>query len=341
MKYLITGGLGFLGSNLSNEVLKRNEELFIVDNFFRKDGDKNLKWLKEIGSFEFIEGDISNNKKVEEIVKNIRPDVIFHVAAQVAMTTSLKNPRLDFKFNTLGTFNILESIRQFSPDTTIIFSSSNKVYGDLEDIEYQEKETRYIPKNYPNGFDETLPLHFESPYGCSKGAADQYTLDYAKMFGLNSIVFRHSTIYGSRQFATFDQGWIGWFCQKAIETKKGKLKEPITIHGNGKQVRDILNIDDVIKLYFKASEKIEKIRGNVFNIGGGISNSFSLLELFNFLEKKLEINLEYIQLEPRVSDQKFFVADLTKIEKEIGWNPIVTAEEGIQKMIDWVLLLLE
>ncbi|MFX1392084.1 MAG: GDP-mannose 4,6-dehydratase [Promethearchaeota archaeon] len=339
MKYLITGGLGFLGSNLSMEVINRDDKLYIIDNCLRKGSKENLNWLKELGSFEFFYEDIKNTKEIESIIKKIIPDVIFHVAGQVAMTSSLRNPRMDFETNVLGTFNILESVRNYCPESIIIYASTNKVYGDLENLDYIETETRYTPKEYPNGFDESLPLDFHSPYGCSKGAADQYTLDYARMFNLKTIVFRHSTIYGSRQFATFDQGWIGWFCQKAREIKQKTLKEQITVSGNGKQVRDILFFEDTVNLYFKALEKIEKIKGKAFNIGGGIYNSLSLLELINLLENKFEIIIDYEELPPRKSDQKFFVADLTKTKELIGWKPKISYEKGIEKMIEWIFTI--
>lgn len=336
MKYLITGGLGFLGSNLSKEILDRNEELYLIDNCYRKGSKENLDWLRKEGSFEFLNIDIRNAEEIDSTIQKIKPNIIFHVAGQVAMTTSLINPRMDFEVNALGTLNILESTRKYNPEATIIYSSTNKVYGDLEYLEYDETQTRYIPKKYPNGFDEHLPLEFHSPYGCSKGAADQYMLDYARMFNLNTVVFRHSSMYGSRQFATYDQGWIGWFCQKAFEIKTGDLKERLTISGNGKQVRDILYFEDAIDLYFLAAKNIDNIRGNAFNIGGGISNSLSILELFNFLENEFDIKINYKQLEPRQSDQKFFVANLDKSEKLIGWKPKITSEEGVEKMIEWI-----
>lgn len=194
------------------------------------------------------------------------------------MTTSLENPRMDFEVNTLGSLNILESVKKYPSNSIIIYSSTNKVYGDLNYLKYHEMEKRYVAVEYPNGFDENLKLDFHSPYGCSKGAADQYMLDYARMFGLKTIVFRHSSMYGGRQFATYDQGWIGWFCQKAIETKKGVLKEPFTISGNGKQVRDILYIKDVVELYFKTIEKAEEVKGEAFSIGG-MENGISLFKL--------------------------------------------------------------
>lgn len=339
MKYLITGGLGFLGSNLSKEILDRNEELYLIDNCYRKGSKENLDWLRKHGSFKFLNIDIRNAEEIESTIQKIKPNIIFHVAGQVAMTTSLINPRMDFEVNALGTLNILESTRKYYPEATIIYSSTNKVYGDLEYLEYDETQTRYIPKKYPNGFDEHLPLEFHSPYGCSKGAADQYMLDYARMFNLNTVVFRHSSIYGSRQFATYDQGWIGWFCQKAFEIKTESLKEEITISGNGKQVRDILYFEDAVDLYFLAAKHIDNIRGNAFNIGGGITNSLSILELFNLLENEFDIKINYKQLEPRQSDQKFFVANLNKSEKLIGWKPKISSKEGVEKMIEWISII--
>jgi len=335
MKYLITGGCGFMGSNLSAEVLKRKGELIIFDNLYRHGSYQNLEWLKSQGEFKFIHADIRNANDIEKVIKDVKPDVIFHLAGQVAMTTSIDNPRFDFEVNALGTLNLLESVRKNAPESIVIYSSTNKVYGDLEWVRYEETETRYITPDFPNGFNESLRLDFHSPYGCSKGAADQYMLDYARMFGLKTVVFRHSSMYGGRQFATYDQGWVGWFCQKAIETKKGILKKPFTISGNGKQVRDVLHADDVIRLYFKAIENINKAKGQAFNIGGGIENSLSLLELFDFLERELDVRLSYTKLPWRASDQKVFVADITKAKNLIGWQPKVSLEEGIVRTYQW------
>ncbi len=335
MKYLITGGCGFLGSNIASEILKQNDELLIYDNLSRIGGKDNLSWLKSIGEFEFIKADTNNFSKVSEVIKSCQPDVIYHLAGQVAMTTSIQNPRLDFETNVLGSFNVLEAVRLFSPETTVIYSSTNKVYGDFEYLDYLETDTRYICKQYPNGFNESVHLDFHSPYGCSKGAADQYMLDWARIFGLKTIVFRHSSMYGARQFGTYDQGWISWFCQKAAETKED-ISTVFTISGNGKQVRDVLHADDMIKLYIEAPKHIEKAKGKAFNIGGGIENSLSLLELFDMLEKELSIKMSYTQLPPRESDQKVFVADITKAKEAFGWTPKVSKEEGIKKMLEWV-----
>ncbi len=336
MKYLITGGCGFMGSNLAAEVLKRREELIIFDNLYRHGSYQNLEWLKSQGKFQFIHADIRNANDVEKTIKDVNPDVIFHLAGQVAMTTSIDNPRFDFEINALGTFNLLEAIRKYSPESIIIYSSTNKVYGDLEQFHYKETDTRYICKEHPEGFDEKLPLDFHSPYGCSKGVADQYMLDYYRIFGIRTVVFRHSSMYGERQFATYDQGWIGWFCEKAIETKKGILKQPFTISGNGKQVRDILHADDVVSLYFKTVENIDKAKGQAFNIGGGMENSLSLLELFQILERELDVRLNYVKLPARKSDQKVFVADIKKVKNLIGWKPEVDKTKGIKMMLSWI-----
>ncbi len=336
MKYLITGGFGFLGSNLSKEVLKRNEELFIIDNLYRYGSHLNLEWLKKKGIFKFYHVDIRDYNSISKIIKETKPDVIFHLAGQVAMTTSIENPYYDFEVNVKGTLNILESVRLYSPKSIIIYSSTNKVYGDLKQFTYKETKTRYICIEYPKGFDEKITINFHSPYGCSKGAADQYMLDYSRIFGLNTVVFRHSSMYGIRQFATYDQGWIGWFCQKALEIRKGVLKEPFTISGNGKQVRDVLYCDDMVDLYFTTVRNISKAKGEVFNIGGGYENSLSLLELFKILEKKLDIKMKYKKLPFRKSDQKVFVADITKAKSLIGWLPKTSATKGIDMMIEWL-----
>lgn len=336
MKYFITGGCGFLGSNIAESVLRQGQELVLFDNLQRLGSMENLTWLRQKGAFEFIHGDIRNENDIESAIAAYKPDVIFHLAGQVAMTTSIKNPRMDFEVNALGTLNLLEAVKKSCPSAAVVYSSTNKVYGDLEWVQYEETPTRYVAPDYPQGFPETIPLNFHSPYGCSKGAGDQYMLDYARIYGLNTVVFRHSSMYGGRQFATYDQGWVGWFCKKALEKKKGKHREPITISGNGKQVRDVLYAKDMLDLYLLASQNIEKVRGEAFNIGGGVNNSLSLLEFFNLLENKLEITIEYKQLPPRVSDQKVFVANTDKIYDFIGWQPETAKEDGIQNMLRWL-----
>ena len=335
MRYLITGGCGFLGSNLAAEVLKDGNELFVFDNLYRTGTELNLKWLQSLGNFKFYHSDIRSYNDVEYAVRDCKPDVIFHLAGQVAMTTSVDNPRFDFEVNVLGGNNILEAVRKFSPDTIVTYSSTNKVYGDLEWINYTETDTRFIAEGYENGFDEEVPLNFQSPYGCSKGATDQYMLDYAKMFGLKTIVFRHSSIFGGRQFATADQGWIGWFVKQALDIKKGTLNNKFTISGTGKQVRDVLFADDLISCYF-AAIKEEKALGKAFNVGGGMENSLSLLELFAYLEKRMNIIMDFERLPVRISDQKVYVANTDKALKCFNWKPKLNSEKGLNSMIDWV-----
>jgi len=335
MKYLITGGCGFIGSNLAAEVLKRGEELIVFDNLFRFGSSQNLEWLKKHGEFKYYPYDIRNNNDVETVVKEVKPDYVFHLAGQVAMTSSIANPRLDFEVNAMGTFNLLDAIRKYSPETVVLYSSTNKVYGDFSDLTFEETNTRYICKEYPNGFPESITLDFHSPYGCSKGAADQYLRDFNRIYGLKTIVFRHSSMYGSNQHATFDQGWVGWFCQKALEIKNGTAKEPFTISGTGKQVRDVLHNSDVVNLYF-ATKDVKRAYGQAFNIGGGIDNSLSLLELFNLLEEILDIKMNYRQIEWRESDQRIFVADNKKITSTTSWKPLIQTEAGIKSMLEWM-----
>ena len=334
MRYLITGGCGFVGSNLAAEVLKLDEELFVFDNLYRNGSIDNLAWLKNIGEFQFYHRDIRNYHDIERVIKNIKPDCIYHLAGQVAITTSLADPRMDFEVNVVGTHNILEAVRRYSPEAALLYSSTNKVYGDLEYLTYGETETRYNCIEHPYGFDENIHLEFHSPYGCSKGAADQYLLDYYRMFGIKSVVFRHSTMYGGNQHPTFDQGWIGWFIQKAIEIKNNTLDEQFTISGNGKQVRDILHIDDVINLYFTAFNKIDYVKGKVYNIGGGFDNSLSLLELFSLLESNLNIKMNYKKIKKRKSDQKVFIANIQKARDAFGWEPSISKNDGILDLID-------
>jgi CDP-paratose 2-epimerase len=336
MKFLIFGGCGFLGSNLASEVIKQGHELTIYDNLSRLGSSNNKIWLESLAKFQMFENDVRDAEKVASVIKDLKPDVIFHTAGQVAMTTSLENPRADFETNALGTFNVLEGVRLQSPKTALFFSSTNKVYGDLENFNYQETPTRYVCQEFPQGFPESLPLDFRTPYGCSKGAADQYIKDYSLCYGLKTIVFRHSSIFGGRQFSTADQGWIGWFVKQAIDTKQGKLKAPFTISGNGKQVRDVLFASDIISCYFEALKHLDKTSGQIFNIGGGFGNSLSLLELFQLCEGILDIKMQYTCLPPRQSDQKVFIADISKADHVFGWKPKTDKISGLKQMIKWV-----
>ncbi len=336
MRLIVTGGCGFLGSNLAAHALRQGDEVILFDNLSRVGATENLAWLRQQGSPRFIHGDIRNREEVARLVRDHSPDTIFHLAGQVAMTTSIASPTLDFEINALGTLNLLEAVRHHAPRAAILYSSTNKVYGDLEQFTYRESESRWICNEHPRGFPESVGLEFHSPYGCSKGAADQYMLDYARIFGLDTVVFRHSSMYGGRQFATCDQGWIGWFCQQALATRDGTLQEPFTISGDGKQVRDLLHARDMVNLYFSAAERAAELRGRAFNIGGGIDNSLSLLELFTHLEQRLGTHLRFRRLPPRESDQRVFVADTTAIREALGWQPQVTWQEGLEEMLGWL-----
>ena len=234
-------------SNFAAHSIEKSLDVIVFDSLFREGSLHNLTWLKDKGSFHFVSGDIRNQNDITRLIQDFRPETVFHLVGQVAVTTSIANPRMDFEINVIGTHYVLEAIRLYAPGADVIYSSTNKVYGDLEQYTYRETDTRYECLDHPHGFDETAPLDFHSPYGCSKGAADQYMLDYARIYGLNTVVFRHSSMYGCWQFATYDQGWIGWFFQQDAATKKGTLKEPFTISGNGKQVRDVLHADDTMR----------------------------------------------------------------------------------------------
>jgi CDP-paratose 2-epimerase len=333
---LVTGGCGFVGSNVAAHLRQDGWQVTLLDNLGRHGAADNLQWLLKSGDIEFVHGDTRNSNDVDRLIERIRPAAIFHLAGQVAMTTSMADPRRDFETNVVGSINVLESVRRQKLKTAIVYASSNKVYGELKGVVLKEEALRYSAPSLPKGVDENAPLDFQTPYGCSKGAADQYMLDYARVYGLNTVVFRHSTIFGGRQFATFDQGWVGWFCQQALAVKADPKREPFTISGDGKQVRDLLFVDDAVSCYLAAAKRIASVRGEAFNIGGGISNSCSLLELFEILERLLRVRLKYRRLPWRHSDQKLFVADISKARRLLSWQPKLGKEEGIALMLDWV-----
>ena len=339
MRILITGGCGFLGSNLAEDALRRGDELAIVDDLSRLGSRVNLAWLRGRGSFAFKRADVRSERLVLGAVRSFRPDAVFHLAGQVAMASSLNDPRRDFETNVLGGFNVLEAVRRFAPEAVLVYSSTNKVYGDLGGVRIKEARTRYAAPDHPHGFDESIPLIFQSPYGCSKGAVDQYMLDYHRMFGLRTVVFRHSSIFGGRQFSTFDQGWIGWFVSQAIAASRGRLKGRIAVAGDGKQVRDVLFASDVVRCYRAAATAGSKAWGQAFNIGGGMDNSLSLIELFARLETLLAVRLAARNGPWRPSDQKVFVADTRKARRLLGWRPRIGVEQGLAKMIEWAATL--
>lgn len=330
--YLITGGAGFIGSNYVHRLLKRGEHATIYDNFSRAGAPRNLDWLKqEFGekAFDVIVGDVRDADRIAEAGQGA--DVIVHLAGQVAVTTSVINPRDDFESNALGTFNVLEAARLSRRNPIFIYASTNKVYGGMEDVELFEEPTRWRYKELVKGCPETQPLDFHSPYGCSKGTGDQYVRDYARMYGLPTVVFRQSCIYGTRQFGIEDQGWVAWFIIAAV------MGKPITIYGDGKQVRDILFVDDLLDAYDLTVEKIDVARGQVYNLGGGPANVMSVWAEFGpKLEKLVGEPIEVARSDWRPGDQRVFYADTRKAEKELGWRPKINVEEGVQKLFEWV-----
>jgi len=332
-KYLITGGAGFIGSNYACRLIKHGENVTIFDNLSRKGARDNLKWIEaETGrkDFNFILGDIRDYEAVYKAVQN--QEVIVHLAAQVAVTTSVTDPRTDFDINAGGTFNVLEAVRQHGCGPQVLYASTNKVYGGLEDIEIIEEASRYQLRDFPNGIDELRRLDFHSPYGCSKGCGDQYMHDYHRIYGIPTIVFRQSCIYGRRQFGVEDQGWLAWFIIAIVHGKQ------IKIYGDGKQVRDILYVEDLLDAYDAALENERISQGQVYNIGGGMQNSISIWHEFSSLLK--EIHPEQIRITTedwRPGDQKVYVSDLTKIKQHLVWEPKTGVREGIQILFDWVV----
>lgn len=334
MHIVITGGAGFIGSNAVAYYLKNGVEVVVFDNLSRKNTDKNLSWLKTLGGrLTFIKGDI---RKTTDIAKLIgffeKADAVLHLAAQVAVTTSVTNPREDFDINAGGTFNVLEAMRVAESKAKFIYSSTNKVYGGMEDVRVVEKNTRYEYADLPFGAGEDRLLDFHSPYGCSKGAADQYVHDYGRIYGLDTVVMRQSCIYGPRQFGVEDQGWVAWFI---IATALGKK---LSIYGDGKQVRDLLYVDDLIRAYDMAIVAGEKTRGGIYNIGGGVENTLSVWNEFGpLLERHFNKKIPVIRKDWRPGDQKIFVADIRHARASFGWEPKVSVEKGIAELYTWVL----
>lgn len=329
---LITGGAGFIGVNLADRLLAEGRKVIVFDNLSRAGVDKNLLWLKEkhTDNLQIMIADIRDKDAVTTAVSYANE--IFHFAAQVAVTSSMIDPYHDFEVNALGTLNLLEAIRNSNHQPPVIFASTNKVYGDLDDLGMIMNETRYqlADKSVVKGIGEKRNLDFHSPYGCTKGVADQYMLDYARSFGLKTAVFRMSCIYGLHQFGTEDQGWVAHFLIQALKNKS------ITLYGDGKQVRDILFADDLIDAYVLAMENILQISGHAFNIGGGINNTVSLLELCDMI-KNIGEKIPRIRFEEwRQSDQKYYVSDFSKFTAATGWTPKIRAEEGVQKLYKWL-----
>jgi CDP-paratose 2-epimerase len=328
---LVTGGAGFIGSNLVSNLLADQFDVTVFDAFLRRGNYDNIALLQrhpQSSRLRLVNGDVRSSKAIQNAVADA--DIIFHLAGQVAVTSSVTDPRVDFDTNALGTFNLLEAARLSGRRPTIVFSSTNKVYGGIEDIAIVEEPDRYRLRDYPNGIAETQPLDFHSPYGCSKGAADQYVRDYARIYGLPTVVFRMSCIYGPRQFGTEDQGWVAHFIISALRG------QPITIYGNGKQVRDVLFIDDLVRAFRLAADNIDKVAGEVFNVGGGPGNTLSVWSEFGELlsalaGEKIEVTFD----DWRPGDQPCYISDIKKISDRLGWRPLVDKETGIGRLWDW------
>ena len=340
MKVLVTGGSGFVGSNVAEYYAKKANDVIVFDNLSRSDLLKkgsenrnyNQNYLKQYSNILFINGDITNFEQIEEACKEV--DVVFHTAAQTAVTASIPDPKTDFKINALGTFNVLEAARKSGNDISIIYCSTNKVYGNnVNTIKVKKSETRYtFEEKFEDGIPETFPIDLceHTPYGCSKLTGDLYAQDYAQTYGLKTGIFRMSCIYGSRQFGVEDQGWVAWFVIATI------LGMPLTIFGDGKQVRDVLYISDLIHAFDNFLERKDKLSGEVFNLGGGKEHSLSLIELVSLLQKLTGKKSKLYYDEWRSSDQKVYVSNIGKAKEKLGWIPIIRPEKGVKMLVNWV-----
>lgn len=329
--YVITGGAGFIGSNVADYYLSRGARVTILDNFSRQGSELNLEWLRNRHGqrLEVVRADI------RECGPSLRAaidgaDVLFHFAGQVAVTTSVADPRDDFEVNALGTFNVLEAARLAHSRPVVVYASTNKVYGKMADLGIVERNGRYEYKNLRSGISEERPLDPYSPYGCSKCTGDQYVLDYARIYGMRTLVFRQSCIYGPRQFGMEDQGWLAWFCIRAAAGR------PVTIYGDGKQVRDVLHVHDLIAAYAAALDRIESTSGKPYNVGGGIRNTLSLLELVEILNRRFDRQLACSFEDWRPGDQPVFVSDISRARRDFGWVPRTGVRDGIERLIDWI-----
>lgn len=331
-RYLITGGAGFIGSNYADHLLARGARVTIFDNLSRKGADKNLDWLREThgsDSFELVVGDVRDPGALRDVVAEA--DVVAHLAGQVAVTSSVTDPRNDFEINALGTFNVLEAIRLSKRKPFVIYSSTNKVYGEMNEHKLIEQKTRYRYARLPHGLPETQQLDFHSPYGCSKGTAEQYVRDYSRIYGIPSVVLRQSCIYGPRQFGVEDQGWLAWFVIAAV------LRRPITIYGDGKQVRDMLHVSDLIAAYEAAVARRKKVASRIYNVGGGPEQTLSIwAECGPMLEKYLGRKIPVKHGKVRPGDQQVYISDIRLARKELGWKPKVAVEQGARELVDWV-----
>ncbi len=330
---LITGGAGFVGINLAKHLLERGEQVRIFDSLARSGSEHNVEWLLErYGKrFAFTRADVRDQSALASAMAGVGH--VVHLAAQVAVTGSLADPRADFEANALGTLNVLEAARSCTSPPSIVFTSTNKVYGALCDIALQAQGKRYVPQNAAmreRGIGETRPLDFHSPYGCSKGAAEQYVLDYARSFGLRTVVLRMSCIYGPHQHGNEDQGWVAHFARCALEQR------PITIYGDGMQVRDLLFVEDLVDAFARARSLIDSLSGRAFNIGGGPANATSVLELLERIELLTRGRLHVEFDDWRVGDQRYYVSDTTRFIDATGWRPQVGLQVGVAALCEWL-----
>lgn len=334
--YFITGGAGFIGCNYAHRLLGRGERVTVYDNLSRQGAADNVAWLREqhaSDAFRLLVQDVQDaDAVVEAMPGGWSVDVVVHLAGQTAVTTSVQDPRADFEANALGTFNVLEAARRLDPAPILLYASTNKVYGGMEDASVLERDTDYAYADFPYGVPETQPLDFHSPYGCSKGAGDQYVRDYARIYGLPTVVLRQSCIYGPRQMGVEDQGWVAWFIIAAVTGK------PITIYGDGKQVRDVLYVDDLLDAYDAAVSHIDAAAGEVFNVGGGPDNTMSVWREFDpILERLLGRTIPVDYSDWRPGDQRIYVSDIRKAGAMLGWRPQVGVEEGVARLYQWVV----
>lgn len=331
MKVFITGGAGFIGCNAALRHLQRGDEVVVFDNLSRPRTELNVAWLQaQAGALRIVRGDIRDARALAEALPEDAA-LVYHLAGQVAVTTSVRDPRADFEANALGTFNLLEAVRARAPQAAVFYASTNKVYGGLEQVGVAEEAARYCFADLVHGVAEEQPLDFHSPYGCSKGCGDQYVRDYARIFGLKTVVFRQSCIYGTRQFGVEDQGWVAHFIIAA------SLGRAITIYGNGKQVRDLLWIDDLLDVYQCAFERLAACAGQVFNVGGGPDNTLSVWGEFGPCLARLtgrDVPARYLDWRP--GDQPVYVSDIRKAQRVLGWNPRVAVADGLQRLFAWV-----
>lgn len=328
---LITGGCGFIGTNAAVRFRDLGYLVTVLDNFSRIGSPDNRKYLEQEGGIDIIELDIvPEPERLSALVKERGFDAIIHTAAQVAVTSSITDPMNDFKQNVLGTLHVLEAARGSEKKPHVLFTSTNKVYGEMEDVPVEEQETRYTQRDFPHGLPESHPLDFHSPYGCSKGAADQYVRDYSRIYGFPTTVFRQSCIYGKHQFGIVDQGWVAFLTMQAVFDK------PITIYGNGKQVRDLLYVDDLIDAMHLALKKPEESASKIYNMGGGPEQTRSVGEFVSFLGTRLgkEPSISYEEWRP--GDQKVYVSDIRKAEHDLGWKPQISFEDGFERMLTWI-----